>query len=77
MIQDALFGVIHALFNGIIAVLPEMPAAPPAFANTNAIFNFVAYWVPMDTAFTAMGFYMSALGALMVWKLVKFVRGGG
>jgi hypothetical protein len=75
-------GVVWVLAGVLIYLVGMLPSVPDNFPTMawGAIVSTLAAanrYLPLDIMFQYMGIIFSVYASLMIWKLVKFVRGSG
>lgn len=71
--------VVVAVLVFLLGKLPSVPEEWPAmvWSTITGVLAPANRYVPVDVFFDYLGIFASVYASLMVWKLIKFVRGGG
>lgn len=66
----------------VVYLLNQLPGVPTdvpgvAWETLIGVLGFANRYAPVDLAFDYLGILLTVYTSVVVWKLVKFVRGGG
>lgn len=76
MIVDLIMDGLFALLDALLGILPTMPAVSTNDGQWKNILASANYLVPLSEFLLWLPAFGVILGALGIWRLIRFIRGG-